>query len=190
MGGVGGAAGLGGGPGLLDHKFVIRLFGKDFGLFGLRGLGKNFALGHATLDFAGSSVVHMTGGICALAGVWILGPRIVKFRADGKSNAIPGHHITMAIVGCLILAFGWCGSNTGSTLAGGDLWIGVIATNTTLASPAGFFSAMLFMWWKYDKPDLSMAANGLLAGLVAITALCAFVNSVSAVIVGLKDHIV
>ena len=255
MGGVGSVAALGGGTGLLDGEFVIKLFGKDFGLFGLRGfflsgvtydsacfalflfqmvfmdtaatiptgalaerwsfksfvvygffmsmivypiyanwvwgggwlsqLGKNFGLGHGMLDFAGSSVVHMTGGICALVGIKILGPRIGKFRTDGKPNAIPGHHIPMAIVGCLILAFGWFGFNAGSTLAGGDLRIGVIAVNTMLASAAGFFSSMFFMWFKYGKPDLSMAANGLLAGLVAITAPCAFVNSVSAVIIGL-----
>ena len=140
----------------------------------LSQLGKNFGLGHGTLDFAGSSVVHMTGGVCALVGIKILGPRIGKFRADGKPNAIPGHHIPMAIVGCLILAFGWFGFNAGSTLAGGDLRIGVIAVNTMLASAAGFFSAMIYMWFKYGKPDLSMAANGLLAGLVAITAPCAF----------------
>lgn len=150
----------------------------------LSQLGKNFGLGHGTLDFAGSSVVHMTGGVAALAGAIILGPRLGKYRHDGKPNAIPGHHIPMAITGCFILAFGWFGFNAGSSLAGGDLRIGVIATNTMLASAAGAFFAMLYMWIFYGKPDISMAANGLLAGLVAITAPCAFVNSVSAVIIG------
>ncbi len=127
----------------------------------------------------------MTGGVAALAGAKVLGPRLGKFRADGKPNALPGHHIPMAVLGCFILAFGWFGFNTGSTLAGGDLRIGVIATNTMLASAGGSFSALLYMWIFYGKPDISMAANGLLAGLVAITAPCAFVNSVFAVIIGL-----
>jgi Amt family ammonium transporter len=151
----------------------------------LSSLGKNFSLGHGHLDFAGSSVVHMTGGVAALAGASVLGPRIGKFRPDGKPNAIPGHHIPMAIVGCFILAFGWFGFNSGSTLAGGDLRIGVVATNTMLAGGAAAFSSMLYMWSKYGQPDISMSANGMLAGLVAITAPCAFVNSVFAVIIGL-----
>jgi Amt family ammonium transporter len=150
----------------------------------LSALGSNFGLGHGTLDFAGSSVVHMTGGVAALAGAIVLGPRVGKFKADGTPNAIPGHHIPMAMVGCFILAFGWFGFNAGSTLAGGDLRIGVIATNTMLASASGALFSLLYMWFKYGKPDISMAANGLLAGLVAITAPCAFVNSVSAVIIG------
>ncbi|MBI4768748.1 MAG: ammonium transporter [Deltaproteobacteria bacterium] len=151
----------------------------------LSQLGKNFGLGHGHLDFAGSSVVHMTGGMAALAGAIVLGPRIGKYKADGTPNAIPGHHIPMAIVGVFILAFGWFGFNAGSTLAGGDLRIGVVATNTMLAGAAAAFSSMLYMWMRYGKPDISMSANGLLAGLVAITAPCAFVNSVSAVIIGL-----
>ena len=114
----------------------------------------------------------------------MLGPRLGKFKADGTPNAIPGHHIPMAMVGCFILAFGWFGFNAGSTLAGGDLRIGVIATNTMLASASGALFALIYMWSKYGKPDISMSANGLLAGLVAITAPCAFVNSVSAVIIG------
>lgn len=151
----------------------------------LSTLGKNFGLGHGHVDFAGSSVVHMTGGIAGLAGAMVLGPRLGKYRADGTPKAIPGHHIPMAVVGCFILAFGWFGFNAGSTLAGGDLRIGVIATNTMLAGAAAAFSAMLYMWWRYGKPDISIMANGMLAGLVAITAPCAFVNSVSAVIIGL-----
>ncbi|WP_084486778.1 ammonium transporter [Desulfovibrio sp. X2] len=151
----------------------------------LSALGSNFGLGHGTLDFAGSSVVHMTGGVAAAAGAIVLGPRIGKFNEDGTPNAMPGHHVPMAIAGCFILAFGWFGFNAGSTLAGSDLRIGVIATNTMLASAAGAMSSMCYMWARYGKPDISMAANGLLAGLVAITAPCAFVNSVSAVIIGL-----
>ncbi|HAA02169.1 MAG TPA: ammonium transporter [Syntrophobacteraceae bacterium] len=151
----------------------------------LSQLGKSFALGHGHLDFAGSSVVHMTGGVAGLAGAMVLGPRLGKFKSDGTPVAIPGHHIPMAVVGCFILAFGWFGFNAGSTLAGGDLRIGVIATNTMLAGGAAAFSSMCYMWLRYGKPDISMSANGMLAGLVAITAPCAFVNSVSAVIIGL-----
>ena len=147
-------------------------------------LGKNFGLGHGTVDFAGSSVVHMTGGVSALAGAICLGPRLGKYKEDGTPNALPGHHIPMAVLGCFILAFGWFGFNAGSTLSGTDLRIGVIATNTMLASASGAFFAMMYMWTFYGKPDISMAANGFLAGLVAITAPCAFVNSVSAVIIG------
>jgi Amt family ammonium transporter len=127
----------------------------------------------------------MVGGVSALAGAIALGPRIGKYNSDGTPNAIPGHHIPMAVLGTLILAFGWFGFNPGSTLAGTDLRIGVVAVNTMLASVAGSFTAMLYMWIFYGKPDVSMSANGMLAGLVAITAPCAFVNTVSAVIIGL-----
>jgi ammonium transporter, Amt family len=150
----------------------------------LSQLGKMFALGHGHVDFAGSSVVHMTGGVAALAGAMVLGPRMGKYKADGTPNALPGHHIPMALAGCFILAFGWFGFNAGSSLAGGDLRIGVVAVNTMLASAAAAFSAMIYMWVRYGKPDISMIANGFLAGLVAITAPCAFVNSVSAAIIG------
>ena len=150
----------------------------------LAQLGKNFGLGHGYLDFAGSSVVHMVGGVTALAGAMVLGPRIGKFNKDGSPTAIPGHHLPMALAGTFILAFGWFGFNAGSTLAGTDLRIGVIATNTMVASAAGAIFAALYMWWRYGKPDPSMAANGLLAGLVAITAPCAFVNSVSSFLIG------
>ncbi len=254
MGGAGAGA-LAGGTGLLDGEFTMRLFGKNFGLWGTKGfflagqaydasiitlflfqvafmniaatiptgamaerwtfksfmifgffiamftypvyanwvwgggwlsqLGKNFGLGHGVLDFAGSSVVHMVGGVSALAGAIVLGPRTGKFRADGTPKAIPGHHIPMAIIGCLILFLGWFGFTSGRTLAGGDLRIGVIAVNTLLASAAASFSAMAYMWICYGKPDLSLSANGLLAGLVAISASCAFVNTAGAVIIGL-----
>ncbi|MFA6055667.1 MAG: ammonium transporter, partial [Thermodesulfovibrionales bacterium] len=149
----------------------------------LSQLGKNFGLGHGHVDFAGSSVVHMVGGVAALAGAIVIGPRLGKFK-DGKVHAIPGHHIPMAVVGTFILAFGWFGFNAGSSLAGTDLRIGVIATNTMLASAAGAFSSMMYMWMRYGKPDISMMCNGMLAGLVAITAPCAFVTAPSAVLIG------
>jgi Amt family ammonium transporter len=151
----------------------------------LSQLGNNFGLGHGHVDFAGSSVVHMTGGVCALVGAWVLGPRLGKYNEDGTANAIPGHHIPMAVVGTLILAFGWFGFNPGSTLAGTDLRIAVVAVNTMLASAAGGLSGAIYMWIKYGKPDLSMSCNGLLAGLVAITAPCAFVTAPAAVLIGL-----
>ncbi len=151
----------------------------------LATLGSNFGLGHGHVDFAGSSVVHLTGGVIALVGAKLLGPRVGKYGSDGKPNAIPGHHIPMAVVGTFILCFGWFGFNPGSSLAGTDLRIGVIATNTMLAGAGGAFASMLYMWLFYGKPDISMMCNGMLAGLVAITAPCAFVNSISAVIIGL-----
>ena len=164
---------------------VYPLFGNwVWGGGWLSKLGSNLGLGHGHVDFAGSSVVHMVGGVAALAGAMVLGPRIGKYTKDGKPQALPGHHIPMAIVGTFILAFGWFGFNAGSTLAGGDLRIAVIATNTMLASATGAFSAMLYVWMRYGKPDPSMLANGMLAGLVAITAPCAFVSSVGAAIIG------
>jgi ammonium transporter, Amt family len=150
----------------------------------LSQLGTNFGLGHGAADFAGSGVVHMTGGVCSIAGAMILGPRLGKFKPDGTPRAIPGHHIPMGIVGVFILAFGWFGFNPGSTLAGTDLRIGVVAVNTMLASAAGALVAMIIMWVKFGKPDPTMAANGLLAGLVAITAPCAFVNAPLSVLIG------
>ena len=151
----------------------------------LSTLGKNFGLGHGYVDFAGSSVVHMVGGVTALAGAMILGPRIGKYNTDGTPNPMPGHNLPMAILGVFILAFGWFGFNPGSTLAGTDLRIAVIAVNTMLASAAGAITAALYMWAKYGKPDPSMAANGMLAGLVAITAPCAFVSSFWAFVIGI-----
>jgi Amt family ammonium transporter len=150
----------------------------------LSTLGKNFGLGHGHVDFAGSSVVHMTGGVIALVGAKLLGARRGKYNADGTANVIPGHNIPMAIIGTFILCFGWFGFNPGSTLAATDLRIGVIATNTMLAGAAGSITAMIYMWRRYGKPDPSMLANGALAGLVAITAPCAFVTAPSAVLIG------
>src|SRR6185436_17627898 len=146
--------------------------------------GKEFGLGHGHVDFAGSSVVHMVGGMAALAGAIVLGPRIGKYTKDGKPVAMPGHHIPMALVGTLILAFGWFGFNPGSTLAGTDLRIAVVATNTMLAGTGGAITSMIFMMMRFGKPDPSMMANGMLAGLVAITAPCAFVTAPVSVLIG------
>ena len=154
----------------------------------LATLGGNFGLGHGYADFAGSGVVHAVGGITALALSMLLGPRIGKYSRQGKPNAIPGHDIVLVLTGCFILAFGWFGFNPGSTLGAsgnGSLRIGSIAVNTMLAGMAGSFGAMLYMWLRYGKPDASMSGNGLLAGLVAITAPSGFVNPVASVIIGL-----
>jgi Amt family ammonium transporter len=156
----------------------------------LAQLGGNFGLGHGYCDFAGSSVVHMQGGVIALIGAWIIGPRIGKYNKDGSANTIPAHNIPMAMIGTFILAFGWFGFNPGSTLAGADLRISVVAVNTMLASATGAVAAMFWMWWvRSNKPDPGMMCNGMLAGMVAITAPCAFVNAVSASIIGLVSGI-
>lgn len=134
-------------------------------------------------DFAGSGVVHTTGGIAALVGTAILGPRIGKYAADGTPRAIPGHSIPFAIIGCFILLIGWFGFNPGSELAA-DSAVPAIAVTTLLAGVAGALIATLITWFKDGKPDVAMAGNGLLAGLVGITAGCAALNNWSAVIVG------
>jgi len=140
-------------------------------------------LGHGYVDFAGSGVVHLTGGVMALTGAIILGPRIGKY-IKGKAQAIPGHNLPMGVLGCFILAFGWFGFNAGSTLAGTDLRIAVVAVNTMLASASGAALAYLYTLKKFGAPDLSMAVNGMLAGMVAITAPCAFVTAPVAVLIG------
>jgi Amt family ammonium transporter len=150
----------------------------------LGALGTNLGLGHGVVDFAGSSVVHMTGGVTALAGAIVLGPRVGKFRRDGTIGVLPGHNLPMALLGSLVLAFGWFGFNAGSTLAASDPRIAEIAVNTVLASAAGAIIALLFVWQRHRRPDIAMACNGLLGGLVAITAGCAFVTPAAAVLVG------
>lgn len=151
----------------------------------LSKLGVNFGLGNGYLDFAGSSVVHAMGGLTALVGAWILGPRLGKFNTKtGEPRAIPGHDIPIAVLGAYILAFGWFGFNAGSTLAGGDFRLTVVAVNTMLASCSGMLVAMLYMHRQTGKWDAPMSANGFLAGLVAITAPCAFVPAWAALVIG------
>ncbi|MEP6713917.1 MAG: ammonium transporter [Ferruginibacter sp.] len=171
--------------GFFISMFVYPLFGNwVWGGGWLSQLGAQFGLGHGHVDFAGSSVVHMVGGVAALAGAIVIGPRYGKYGKDGTVNTIPGHNIPMAIIGTFILAFGWFGFNPGSTLAGGDLRIGIVAVNTMLAGGAGTLAALFYMYARGQKADPGMIANGMLAGLVAITAPCAFVPSLSAVIIG------
>jgi Amt family ammonium transporter len=151
----------------------------------LSQLGKNFGLGHGHVDFAGSSVVHMVGGVASLVGAKMLGPRIGKYGLDGKPRPIPGHNVPMVVLGTFILAFGWFGFNPGSTLSGSDTHIAVIAVNTMLASAAGAFGAYIYMRARFGAPDITMICNGLLAGLVAITAPCAFVTASASIFIGL-----
>jgi Amt family ammonium transporter len=150
----------------------------------LSTLGKNYGLGHGHLDFAGSSVVHLTGGVLSLVCAKLLGPRYGKFGRQGEVNALPGHNVPMTVCGTFVLAFGWFGFNAGSTLAGTDTRFVIVAVNTMLAGAAGAFSSCLFTWSRFGKPDVSMMCNGMLAGLVAITAPCAFVSSLAALVIG------
>jgi Amt family ammonium transporter len=151
----------------------------------LAQLGANFGLGHGHVDFAGSSVVHMQGGVIAFIFAWLIGPRHGKYDKTGKLvHPIMPHSIPMVMLGTFILAFGWFGFNPGSTLAGTDLRISFVVVNTMLAGIVAALAAMIVMWVKFGKPDPSMMCNGMLAGLVAITAPCAFVSSTGAVIIG------
>jgi Amt family ammonium transporter len=141
-------------------------------------------LGAGYVDFAGSGVVHAVGGIAGLAGALVLGPRIGKYNADKSANTIPGHHIPMAMLGCFILLFGWFGFNAASTLAATDVQFAVVATNTAIAAAFGATVAMFTMMWKTGKPDPGMMVNGMLAGLVAITAPCAFTSPAYSALIG------
>ncbi len=152
----------------------------------LSALGRTLSLGHGYVDFAGSGVVHAVGGLCGLAGALVIGPRIGRYNADGSSNPMRGHNIPFAIAGTFILLFGWFGFNPGSTFAATDLRISVVAVNTVIASAFGAFACMLWCMRpsKFGKPDPSMMANGMLAGLVAITAPSGFVPAWASAVIG------
>jgi Amt family ammonium transporter len=145
--------------------------------------GSGWLEGLGFIDFAGSTVVHSVGGWAALAGAIVIGPRLGKY-VNGKARAIPGHNITLAALGVFILWFGWYGFNPGSTTAA-NTDIAMIAVNTTLSAAAGAVGAMVTSWLMFKKPDASMTLNGVLAGLVGITAGCANVLPGSAVLIGL-----
>jgi Amt family ammonium transporter len=138
-------------------------------------------------DFAGSAAVHAMGGFAALAGAIVLGPRLGKYNEDGSINAIPGHNLTLSAVGAFILWFGWFGFNPGSTLGAVGKWelIGTVATNTFLASAMGGIATICYTFLRYKKVDITMVINGVLAGLVAITAGCNVVSPTSALMIGL-----
>ncbi|MSQ12319.1 MAG: ammonium transporter [Dehalococcoidia bacterium] len=141
-------------------------------------------LGSGARDFAGSGVVHVIGGTVGLMGAWLVGPRIGKFRPDGKPNVFKGHNAAFMVLGTFILFFGWFGFNPGSTLSGADLRISVIAVNTFLAGATGAIVALYLNLARTGKADIGAACNGSLAGLVAITAGCAFVEPWAAVLIG------
>src|SRR5450432_1421654 len=174
--------------------FIFSIFvgGFTYPIFGawvwgggwLSQLGYRLGHGHGAVDYAGSGVVHLQGGALALICAWMIGPRIGKF-VNGQPQAILPHHIPMVQLGAFILAFGWFGFNAGSSLAGSDGRIGIIAANTMIAGMSATLSSVVYMWNVYGKPDPSMMCNGLLAGLVAITSPCAFVSPVVAFVIGL-----
>jgi Amt family ammonium transporter len=169
----------------LIGAFIYPVFGCwVWGGGWLAQLGLGAGLGHGMVDFAGSGVVHLQGGALALILGAMIGPRLGKYDASGKPRTIPSHNIPMVVLGTIILAFGWFGFNAGSSLAGSDGRIGVIAVNTMLASASGALSVLLLTLTKNSKYDVPMACNGLLSGLVAITAPCAFVAPWAAFLIG------
>ncbi|MBI3839680.1 MAG: ammonium transporter [Planctomycetia bacterium] len=180
---------------LLTEIFMGAILYPVFGCWAWGGgwlsqLGATMGLGHGYCDFAGSTVVHGVGGYCAMALALILGPRTGKYDANGKPRAFPAHNIAFVVTGTFILLFGWMGFNPGSTLGSSDLRIGVIAVNTNLAACAGSASALAFWYLMFGKADISMACNGMLSGLVAITAPGAFVGANSAVIIGIVAGVI
>lgn len=170
-------------PAYLIYSFLISAI--VYPIVGHWVWGGGWLAGLGFADFAGSTVVHALGGCAALVGTMILGPRIGKYNKDGSANAIAGHSIPLASLGVFILWFGWFGFNPGSTLSvgNGDL-IARVAINTNLAAALGGIFAMVTVWKMFGKPDLSMAMNGALAGLVAVTAPCAFIEPWAAMVIG------
>jgi Amt family ammonium transporter len=170
---------------ILVGAFIYPVFGGwVWGGGWLAQLGYRMGLGHGAVDYAGSGVVHLQGGALALITALLIGPRIGKYGKDGKVHPILPHDIPMVQIGTFILAFGWFGFNAGSSLAGGDGRIGIVAVNTMVAGMSATLSGVLYMWKFVGKPDPSMMCNSMLAGLVAITAPCAFVTPVAAFIIG------
>ncbi|HEX5615149.1 MAG TPA: ammonium transporter [Acidimicrobiia bacterium] len=171
--------------GLFCGALYYPLFGAwTWGGGWLNQLGNSLDLGFGYVDFAGSGVVHAVGGAAALAGALVLGPRIGKFGKDGKPRAMPGHNVPMAMLGTFILLFGWFGFNAASTFAATDVRFAMVAVNTAIAAAFGATVCMFYVMQRLGKPDPSMMANGMLAGLVAITAPCAFVEPWAAAVIG------
>jgi Amt family ammonium transporter len=183
--------------GYLVYSFFISLL--IYPIFGHWAWGNLFHSENATggawlanrgfIDFAGSTVVHSVGGWAALAGAIVLGPRLGKYGKDGKPRAIPGHSLTLAALGVFILFLGWFGFNAGSTTAANGL-VPRIAVNTMLAACTGALGALFTSWIKSKTADIGMTLNGVLAGLVAITAPCATVTTAGAVLIGLIAGVV
>jgi Amt family ammonium transporter len=172
--------------GLFCGAIYYPLFGAwTWGGGWLSQLGNNVGLGFGYVDFAGSGVVHAVGGAAALAGAIVLGPRIGKFDKDGTPRALLGHNIPMAMFGTFILLFGWFGFNAASTFAATDIQFATVAANTGIAAAFGSVAALFWVTRRTGKPDPSMMVNGMLAGLVAVTAPCAFVQPWAAAVIGL-----
>ena len=173
--------------GFVVSMFFYPIFGNwAWGGGWLAQLGSKSGLGHGYVDFAGSGVVHGMGGFLALAGAIVIGPRLGKYNRDGTPNTFLAYNLPLAILGVFILAFGWFGFNAGSSLAATDLRISVAAVNTMLASATGALAAMFWSMRKkkLGKPDPGMCANGMLAGLVGITAPSGFVSPNMALLIG------
>ena len=167
----------------LMYSFLMSALVYPFAVRWVWGGGWLDALGFT--DFAGSTVVHAVGGVAGFAGAIAIGPRIGRYNKDGSPNAIPGHSMPLAALGTLILWFAWFGFNVGSTLEVGDgSQMAHVAITTNLAAVSGALTAMFLAWKKFGKPDLSLTMNGVLAGLVSITAPCAFVTPLEAILIG------
>jgi len=168
--------------------FIYPIFGCwVWGGGWLAEMGQYWGLGNGACDYAGSGVVHLQGGALAFITALLIGPRLGKYDKNGKLvNPISAHNMPMVMLGCFILAFGWFGFNPGSSLAASDNRIGVVAANTMIAGMSATLSSVLFMWWfgPTKKPDPAMMCNGILAGLVAITAPSGFVSPMGAFIIG------
>jgi Amt family ammonium transporter len=149
----------------------------------------SMSLGHGYVDFAGSGVVHAMGGAAALAGAIVVGPRLGKYGKDGTVRTLRAHHIPMAVLGTFILLFGWFGFNAASTFAATDNRFAIVAANTAIAGAFGSVVAMGWVWKRTGKPDPGMCVNGMLAGLVAITAPCAFVQPWAAATIGIVSGV-
>jgi Amt family ammonium transporter len=167
------------------YFFSFLMVGLIYPITGHWIWGGGWAAKLGMFDFAGSTVVHSVGGWAALAGIIVLGPRIGKYSKEGKVLPIPGHSMALATLGVFVLWFGWFGFNPGSTMAADASAIGRIAVATNTAAAAAAIAASITAWLLLGKPDLSMILNGALAGLVAITAPCAFVSISSSLIIGL-----
>jgi ammonium transporter, Amt family len=150
----------------------------------LSQLGKNLGLGNGYVDFAGSGVVHLTGAVMSYMGILVLGPRIGRFGRDGSSRTIPAHNMLLAILGTLILAFGWFGFNAGSTLAGSDIRFVTVAVSAMICSAGGMLAAALYTSAIRGRVDLGMVANGMLGGLVANSGSGAFLGAPASLVVG------
>jgi Amt family ammonium transporter len=165
--------------------FVVFLVGISYPVTGHWIWGGGWLAGKGFWDFAGSTVVHSVGGWAGLVGIILLGPRLGKYQADGSIRPIPGHNMALAFLGGLILWLGWFGFNPGSFMSANPDGISHVVVTTNLACAAGLLSAVITAWLVLGTPDFSMTVNGALAGLVAITAGCAFVSVAASVVIGL-----